>query len=1180
MAAVAESRLERPSLADVTLEQKYTLEKGRIYLTGIQALVRLALLQRERDARAGLNTAGFVSGYRGSPLGGLDQAMAAAHQHLERHHVVFRPGVNEDLAATAVWGTQQVNLFAGAKYDGVFGMWYGKGPGVDRCGDVFRHANAAGTSRHGGVLALAGDDHAAKSSTLPHQTDHVFKAVMMPLLYPSSVQEYLDLGVHGFAMSRYSGCWVGFKCVSDVVESSASVYVDPDRVKTAIPADFVLPPDGLNVRWPDPFLVQEERLLHHKLYAALAYCRANGLNRIMIDSPRPRLGIITSGKSYLDVRQALEDLGIDERLAAEIGIRLYKCGMIWPLESEGVRRFADGLEEILVVEEKRQFLEYQLKEELYNWREDVRPRVTGKFDEKGEWALPHGEWLLPAASELSPARIGRAIASRIARFYTSDRIKARLAFLEAKEKALAKPRVTVARTPYFCAGCPHNTSTRVPEGSRATAGIGCHFMAVWMDRETATFTHMGAEGVPWIGQAPFTETQHIFANLGDGTYFHSGLLAIRASVAAKVPITYKILYNDAVAMTGGQRIDGPLSVPQITRQLAAEGVEKIVVVTDEPYKYGGRQGFAAGVPVHHRDQLDRVQREVRDWSAEHSAVSAIVYDQTCAAEKRRRRKRGAFPDPAKRAFINELVCEGCGDCGIKSNCVAVEPLETEYGRKRVINQSACNKDFSCVHGFCPSFVTVEGGRPRRGKALASEPGSWPALPDPALPVTDRPFNVLVTGVGGTGVVTIGALLGMAAHLEGKGVTVLDMTGLAQKNGAVMSHIRFGNRPEDIHAVRIAAGEADLVLGCDMLVAAAGEALAKMQAGRTRLVINSAEVPTADFTRNPEWSFPGGDMQAELRAAVGTGSADFVDGTRIATALMGDAIATNLFMLGYAWQKGLVPVSAGAIERAIELNGVAVEANRKAFLWGRRAAHDLQAVERVATPGDVIPLAQRVSRNLDEIVARRVEFLTGYQDAAYAARYRGLVNRVRQTEADRVGGTRLAEAVARYYFKLLAYKDEYEVARLYARPEFMQRVNAAFEGDFRLRFHLAPPLIAKPDPTTGEPRKRAFGPWMMSAFRLLAALKGLRGSAFDVFGYSEERRRERQLIVDYERTIEEILAGLSRENHATAVAIAAIPEEIRGFGPVKARHLEKARAHEADLLARFRAHGSAPEKAAA
>jgi indolepyruvate ferredoxin oxidoreductase len=1180
MTAVAAPQLARPPLADVTLDQKYTLDRGRIYLTGIQALVRLALLQRERDARAGLDTAGFVSGYRGSPLGGLDQAMMAARAHLERQHIAFRPGINEDLAATAVWGTQQVNLFEGAKHAGVFGMWYGKGPGVDRCGDVFRHANAAGTSRYGGVLALAGDDHAAKSSTLPHQTDHVFKAVMMPLLYPASVQEYLDLGVHGFAMSRYSGCWVGFKCVSDIVESSASVYVDPDRVNSLIPQDFVLPPDGLNIRWPDPFLVQEERLLHHKLYAALAYCRANGLNRIMIDSPRPRLGIITSGKAYMDVRQALEDLGIDERLAAEIGIRLYKCGMIWPLESEGVRRFAEGLEEILVVEEKRQFLEYQVKEELYNWREDVRPRVIGKFDEKGEWALPHGEWLLPAASELSPARIGRAIASRIARFYTSDRIKARLAFLEAKERALATPRVTVARTPYFCAGCPHNTSTRVPEGSRATAGIGCHFMVVWMDRETATFTHMGAEGVPWIGQAPFTETQHVFANLGDGTYFHSGLLAIRASIAAKVPITYKILYNDAVAMTGGQQVDGQLSVPQITRQLAAEGVEKIVVVTDEPHKYGARQGFAPGVPVHHRDQLDRVQREVRDWSAAHSAVSAIIYDQTCAAEKRRRRKRGTFPDPQKRAFINELVCEGCGDCGIKSNCVAVEPLETEFGRKRVINQSACNKDFSCVNGFCPSFVTVEGGRPRRGKALASGAESWPDLPEPTLPTTSAPYNILVTGIGGTGVVTIGALLGMAAHLEGKGVSVLDMTGLAQKNGAVTSHIRVGRRPEDIHAVRVAAGEADLVLGCDMLVAAGSEALAKMQTARTRLVINSAEVPTADFTRNPEWTFPGGDMQAELKGAVGAGSADFVDGTRIATALMGDAIATNLFMLGFAWQKGLVPVSAAAIERAIELNGVAVEANRTAFTWGRRMAHDPKAVEKVASPADIIPISHRVSRNLDELVARRAEFLIGYQDAAYAERYRKLVNRVRQVEADRVGGTRLTEAVARYYFKLLAYKDEYEVARLFTRPDFMQRVDGAFEGDFKLRFHLAPPLIAKPDPVTGEPRKRAFGPWMMSVFRLLARLKGLRGTALDIFGYSDERRRERELIVDYEQALEEILAGLGRDNHATAVAIASIPEEIRGFGPVKARHLEKAKVHEAALLTRFRAAGGAPEKAAA
>ncbi|MCL4801389.1 MAG: indolepyruvate ferredoxin oxidoreductase family protein [Burkholderiales bacterium] len=1175
MSAVADTDRARPALADVTLDDKYRLERGRVYLTGIQALVRLAMLQRERDARAGLNTAGFVSGYRGSPLGGLDQALAAAGKHLEQHHIVFRPGVNEDLAATAIWGTQQVNLFAGAKYDGVFGMWYGKGPGVDRCGDVFRHANAAGTSRHGGVLALAGDDHAAKSSTLPHQTDHVFKAVMMPLLYPASVQDYLDLGVHGFAMSRYSGCWVGFKCVTDVVESSASVYVDPDRVRVELPTGVVLPPDGLNIRWPDPFLVQEERLLHHKLYAALAYCRANGLNRVVIDSPRPRLGIITSGKAYMDVRQALEDLGIDERLAAEIGIRLYKCGMIWPLESEGVRRFAQGLEEILVVEEKRQFLEYQLKEELYNFREDVRPRVIGKFDEKGEWALPHGEWLLPAASELSPAVIARAIASRIARFYTSDRIKARLAFLEAKEQALARPRVTTQRIPYFCSGCPHNTSTRVPEGSRATAGIGCHFMAVWMDRNTATFSHMGGEGVAWIGQAPFTETSHIFANLGDGTYYHSGILAIRAAVAAKVPITYKILYNDAVAMTGGQKVDGPLSVPDIVRQVAAEGVERIVVVTDQPEKYRG-VALAPAVPVRHRDELDRVQRELREFPG----VSVLVYDQTCAAEKRRRRKRGTFPDPAMRAFINELVCEGCGDCGVKSNCVAVEPLETEFGRKRVINQSACNKDFSCVKGFCPSFVTLEGAQPRRGKALAGGADDWPALPEPQLPATERPYGVLVTGVGGTGVVTIGALLGMAAHLEGKGVTVLDMTGLAQKNGAVMSHVRFGNRPEDIHAVRIAAGEADLVLGCDMVVAASPEALAKMQAGRTRLVINSAAVPTADFTRNPDWTFPGGDMQAELTAAVGGGSADFVDATRLATALMGDAIATNLFMLGYAWQKGLVPVSAAAIERAIELNGVAVDANRKSFQWGRRAAHDAAAVAKVATPAEVVPLSQRLSRGIDEVIARRVEFLTDYQDAAYAERYRKLVDRVRQAEADRIGGTKLAEAVARCYFKLLAYKDEYEVARLYTRPEFRQRLEAAFEGDYRLRFHLAPPLLARPDPVTGEPRKRAYGPWVIGVFEVLARLKWLRGTAFDLFGYGAERRRERQLVAEYERTVETLLAHLNRDTHATAVAIASLPEEIRGFGPVKARHLERTKAKEAELLARLEAAAAAPKRVAA
>ncbi len=1151
-------------LRPVTLDDKYSLDRGRAYLTGIQALVRLPMLQRSRDAAAGLNSAGFISGYRGSPLGGLDQAFARAKRFLDPHHIVFQPGVNEDLAATAIWGTQQVNLFRGAKYDGVFGMWYGKGPGVDRCGDVFRHANAAGTAKHGGVLACAGDDHAAKSSTLPHQTDHVFKAVMMPVLYPASVQEYLDLGVHGFAMSRYSGCWVAFKCVTDIVESSASVYVDPQRVQVKLPTDFELPPEGLNIRWPDPFLVQEERLLHQKLYAAVAYCRANDLNRILIDSPRARLGIITAGKAYMDVRQALDDLGIDERLAAEIGIRLYKCGMIWPLEAAGVRRFAQGLEEILVVEEKRQFLEYQLKEELYNWREDVRPRVIGKFDEKGEWAMPHVDWLLPAAGELSPGLVAKAITSRISRFYTSDRIKARLAFLEAKDRALAKPRVSVQRIPYFCAGCPHNTSTRVPEGSRATAGIGCHFMAVWMDRGTATFSHMGGEGVAWIGQAPFTAEPHIFANLGDGTYYHSGLLAIRAAVAARAPITYKILYNDAVAMTGGQAVDGPLSVPMIVRQVAAEGVERIAVVTDEPAKYRG-VSLAPAAPVRHRDELDQVQRELRDYPG----VSVLVYDQTCAAEKRRRRKRGTFPDPPRRAFINELVCEGCGDCGVQSNCVAVEPLETEFGRKRVINQSSCNKDYSCVRGFCPSFVTVEGGGLRRGKALTAGDDDWPAPPEPALPALDRPYGILVTGIGGTGVITIGALLGMAAHIEGKGVSVLDMTGLAQKNGAVMSHVRLSRRPEDLHAPRIAAGEAECVIGCDIVVAAGAEAQSKMQAGRTRLVVNSAAVPTADFTRNPDWLFPGADLQAELTAAVGAASADFVDATRLATALMGDAIATNPFMLGYAYQKGLLPLSAAAIERAIELNGVAVEANKKSFVWGRRAACDAARVEQVATPAAVIPIAQHLSRSLDETIARRVEFLTDYQDARYGARYRRLVDRVRTVESDRSLGTRLTEAVARYYFKLMAYKDEYEVARLYTRPEFVQRLHATFEGEYSLRFHLAPPILARLDPATGVPRKREFGPWILSAFKVLARLRGLRGTALDLFGRTAERRMERALIVDYERVIDEVLARLDRDNHATAVAIAAIPEEIRGFGHVKQRHLQAAKAKEAALLAAFR-----------
>jgi len=1164
-----------------SLEDKYTCQSGRVYLTGYQALVRLLMIQQERDRAAGLETAGFVSGYRGSPLGGLDQTLWKARPHLESRRIVFQPGINEDLAATAVWGSQQVSLSPHAKGDGVFAMWYGKGPGVDRCGDVFRHANAAGSSRFGGVLAIAGDDHAAKSSTFPHQTDHFFKSMMMPVLAPGGVQEYIDFGVHGWALSRYSGCWVAFKALADTVETSASVDVDPQRVQVVIPTDFALPADGLNIRWPDPPLVQERRLLNYKLYAALAYCRANGLNRVVLDSPRARLGIITSGKSYLDVRQALDDLGIDEARAAEIGLRLYKVGMVWPLEAEGVRHFAEGLDEILVIEEKRQLLEYQLKEELYNWREDVRPRVVGKFDEKGEWAMipgadgtvDHGDWLLPAAGELTPAMIARAIAGRIARFYTSDRIKARLAFLEAKEAALSRRVFSIDRVPTFCSGCPHNTSTHVPEGSRALAGIGCHYMVNWMpERRTGTFTQMGGEGVPWVGQAPFTDEQHIFANLGDGTYFHSGLLAIRQAVAARVNITYKILFNDAVAMTGGQPVDGPLSVPMIVRQLEAEGVHNVVIVTDGTARPYGPPDLPHGVPVRHRDELDAIQRDLR----QSPGVSALIYDQTCAAEKRRRRKRGQYPDPARRVFINPAVCEGCGDCSTQSNCMSVVPVETPFGRKRAIDQSSCNKDYSCLKGFCPSFITIEGGRLARGRAARIDESQFPEPPMPALPDTTRPYGIMVTGVGGTGVVTIGALIGMAAHLDDRGVTVLDMTGLAQKGGSVFSHIRIANDPDDLHAVRIAAGEADAVIGGDVVVTASVEALAKMAGQRSRVIVNCAETPTSDFARNPDWQFPLDKMELSIVEAVGRDSVDFLDAQAIATRLLGDAIATNLFLLGYAWQKGLVPVSHEALQQAIELNGVALELNRKAFLWGRRAACDLAAVLRVASPAEVTPLREE---SLDEVIARRMAYLVDYQDAAYAERYRRLVSRVRTAEAA-LGSTRLTDTVARQAFRLMAYKDEYEVARLYGDESFWQSVRDTFDGDYAIRFHLAPPLISRPDPNTGRIAKRTYGKGLLRVFRLLARLKGLRGGRWDLFGKTDERRAERAWIGRYEQDVLELIDHLSFDRLPLALEIAGVPAMIRGFGHVKLGHMAEAEQRRSTLFERWRAVDTSRDEAVA
>ena len=1136
------------SLADIRLDDKYRLATGNLYLTGTQALTRLPMLQKQRDEARGLNTAGFISGYRGSPLGNLDKSLWDAKEYLKQNAIHFQPGVNEELAATAVWGSQQVNLFPEGKYDGVFALWYGKGPGVDRCGDVFKHANSAGVAEHGGVLVLAGDDHGCKSSTIAHQSEHAFIASMIPVLNPSNVQEILDYGIIGWELSRYSGCWVAMKTIAENVDSSAVVEVDPLRVTTQTPDDFQIPEGGLHIRWPDPPLAQEARLNTYKIYAARAFARANKLNQVVIDSPQPRLGIVTTGKSYLDVRQALEELGIDLELCAQVGIRVLKVGMSWPLEPVSVHDFAQGLDEILVVEEKRSVIEDQLTGQLYNWPVDRRPVVVGEFDEQG-----HS--LLPNLGELTPAMIARVIARRLAPFYSSAQIEARLQFLADKEKALQAPLFNTQRTPHFCSGCPHNTSTRVPEGSRALAGIGCHYMTIWMDRATETFTQMGGEGVTWIGQAPFTETPHVFQNLGDGTYFHSGHLALRAAVASGVNITYKILYNDAVAMTGGQPIDGVLRVDQLSRQVFNEGVQRIALVSDEPDKYPSRDGFAPITTFHHRRDLDSVQRELREFKG----VSVIIYDQTCATEKRRRRKRGTLKDLDKRVMINPAVCEGCGDCGVKSGCLSVLPKETAQGRKREIDQNACNKDFSCVEGFCPSFVTVHGGKLRK-PSLPTQVAAFVQLPEPQLPSLDKPFNILLPGVGGTGVTTVGAMLGYAANLEGKGCSVLDQAGLAQKFGPVVSHIRIAARQEDLFAVRIAAGEAHLLLGCDLLVASGPDAIAKLNPTFSHAVVNSQQTPTAEFTRNPDAEFPAEAMKQTIRDAVGAEKTHFIEATDLATRLLGDTIASNLFMLGYAFQLGFIPLSSAAIEKAIELNGVAVNLNQQAFLWGRRAAHDLAAVKIAAHPEtqaqepQILDQVQRIKANVD--------ILTQYQNAAYAQRYLHMVEKVRHTEARLFPGQLpvLTEAVAFNYFKLLAYKDEYEVARLYSNGDFTRQLQEQFEGDYRIEFHLAPSWLAKRDKHTSEPRKRSFGPWMLNAFGLLAKLKFLRGTGLDPFGRSLERRQERELIEAYVSDLELILHNLNAVNRHTALELARLPEKIRGYGHVKEAAMKAAGLH--------------------
>jgi len=1147
------------SLRSVTLDDKYDLTKDRVFITGTQAVIRLLLMQRERDRLAGLNTAGFVSGYRGSPIGGLDQNLLRAKKWLQPNNIVFQPGLNEELAATAVWGSQQAEMRGEGKYDGVFGMWYGKGPGVDRSGDVFRHANMAGSSRHGGVLALMGDDHTAESSTVAHQSEFHFVDVMIPILNPAGVQEILDYGLYGYAMSRFCGTWVAFKCVKDNIESTSSVDGSLDRVKIVMPDDFLMPPGGLNIRTPDAVLDQEARLQDFKRDAMLAFVRANNLNRIVLSGGRqPKVGIITVGKSYLDVRQAMDELGLDEVKANDMGLRIYKVACPWPLSQRELVEFAQGLDLIMVVEEKRSLIEVQVREELYGTAN--QPTCIGKKDETGNW-------LFPVKGALDANDIAIAIGDRLLRYHNNDDLRGRVERLREAQRVLALTSDVATRTPHFCSGCPHNSSTKVPEGMRAYAGIGCHYMVQWMDRATDGFTQMGGEGANWIGENAFSKRGHVFQNLGDGTYNHSGVLALRWAIHTKTNVTYKILFNDAVAMTGGQSHEGGLTVDMIARQVRAEGVERIALVSDEPDKYPSTIQWPAGLSFHHRDDLDQVQREF----SEISGVSVIIYDQTCASEKRRRRKRGAFPDPDKRVIINELVCEACGDCSVQSNCVAVQPVETEYGRKRQIDQSNCNKDFSCVKGFCPSFVTVHGAQPKKSKPAKAEAPEAIAIPDPVIPGIDRTFNVIVTGVGGTGVVTIGAILGMAAHLEGKGLGMIDMAGLAQKGGAVYSHVRLANNQDDIHAIRVTAGMADLVLGCDLVVTGTKKVLAAVKPGRTRLVVNTAEVMPGDFTRLPDFSLPTERLKKTIAGAAGAEGVSFVDATAVATALLGNAIAANMFMLGYAYQQGTVPLGAAAIERAVELNGEAVAMNLAAFRLGRRAAFDPAWLAGIVGSLKAPTKVRELSTSLDEVIARRAAFLADYQDEAYANRYRALVERVRAAEAATVGEAgALTEAVAKSLHKLMAYKDEYEVARLYTDGNFDRQVAATFEGqNLRFEFHLAPPLLARKDPVTGVPRKMTFGPWMLKAFRLLAKARRLRGTPLDVFGYTHERRTERALITEFEGRIEEILTRLTPANHAVAVGLANIPQKIRGFGHIKERNLATARQEEAGLLERFR-----------
>jgi len=1154
----------------VTLNDKYVQPSGRVFMNANQALVRLPLEQARRDRAAGLNTAGYITGYRGSPLGVYDSALWGVQSLLDEHNVVFKPGLNEELAVSAIRGTQELDWFGNSKFEGVFGLWYGKGIGVDRACESMKLGNLEGAAAKGGFLIVAGDDHGGKSSDSAHQSENTLMAAFVPILYPSTIGEIIEFGLFGWAMSRFSGCYVGLKTITDTLDLTGCVELPDAYQAYTIPTDVVIPPEGLNLHPNVPALVEEERLVHYRLPAATAFARANGIDRVIFDSEQRNLSIVTAGKAFLDVRQALEDLGLTEAKCRQLGIRLYKPGLIWPMDKVGINRFAQGSKAVLVIEEKRPVMEEQIARHLYAVTADLRPALAGKEDLLGAA-------LQSSVGELSVGKARHAIKTVLDQLGIQEpAIQARFDCYEALENRGKELGSQVARPAYFCSGCPHNTSTRLPEGSKAMGGIGCHGLAaVVMDRDTMQFMPMGHEGSPWVSVSQFVDTPHMFQNMGDGTYSHSGVLAIRAAVAAKINITYKVLYNDAVAMTGGQPVEQQITPMDMVNQLLSEGVRPVYLVSDDPEKFSGIS-IPANSALFHRDELDRLQRELRETPG----VTGIVYEQTCATEKRRRRKRGLLEDPDKRLFINPEVCEGCGDCSVQSNCISITPLETELGRKRKIDQSTCNKDYSCVKGFCPSFVTVEGASIAthvRGDAGQLE-ALLAKLPEPAkLPLDETGYNILVGGIGGTGVLTIGALLGMASHIDGKGCTVLDMTGMAQKGGAVTSHIRIGPDPKGIYTSRLSEGMTDLLMACDMIVGSGAPVLKTLRPGKTVAILNTDVAPTGDFQSNKYLDLGEARLRAAILQALEGGASFDLPAGKLATDLTGDSIGTNVLMLGYAAQKGLLPLSVTSIQEAIRLNGTFVKGNLRTFDLGRLAAHDPAALAKMLDDTPALPSLVTV----DDVLASRTRLLTAYQDEKYASGYRSHIESIRQKVAAHTlqKGDEFVREVALTLAKLMSYKDEYEVARLYTDPKFMQRIREQFSGDFKLSFNLAPPMLPGLDKATGRPKKRSFGPWMMKGFQLLAQLKGLRGTPFDIFGYFPERRMERGLITEYRGIIDSIVDQLNARNIDTAIKIAAAAREIGGYGPVKDASVEHFRTDLKLLLATFANPAAAVEAAA-